>query len=124
MNYAKIKGKCVVKDGYFKYIVNVNPISCQCNKYSKNAKYSKYCDHILLILKNEYKLDDFCINYMHIIDCFNITNTNSDEMKTLIINKFNSYECGICLSPIIVKSDVKSDVEYIHNNYYECNKML
>ena len=117
LSYTKSKNKFVIKDGYFKYNVELNSnLTCQCKLILGNNNNNKYCHHIRLILKNEYKLSDFCIKYLHILD--KIDWDNYLEFENLIINKLNNYECGICLCFCL---DNKTDHDCDLINLFECS---
>lgn len=132
LSYSKAKNKYIVKDSYIKYNVTVYPtIKCQCKNIITLNSYTKYCPHVLKILKDEFKLSDFVVKYLYIVYTnniyrfmnYNIPNTetsNSDQLTVIgakdppdknlndilfdqIIDKFKKEDCGFCIMPLTEK---------------------
>jgi hypothetical protein len=97
MSYYKSKNKYVVKDGLIKFNVSIDPIRCQCHK--NDAKF--YCEHIIYVLRHEFKLSDFVIKYFHVLDDQSKILNNNKSLTDLIKTKFRSDNCGFCLCPLM-----------------------
>src|SRR5438128_6224894 len=93
--------KYYVKDGFVRYVVSLDPeIKCQCHK----ALSVRLCDHALYILRTEFRLSDFVLEYLHrshvhtkFVQLAQEEQPDvSEVLEAELRDLFDTDDCGIC----------------------------